>query len=166
MSADEELSSLVGSEGSPGEYRDIDESDDFADPADMEEPTYTFDFSKTSEVKDGIYHARCQRFVMGTSQNGNPQFELRVYLPELKRSLDTQLSCTEAAAGITGDSLRAMGVKPGADGTSFKRSQVEGLIFRVRIANETFEGIKRPKIKGYLPKNEQTEDVFSALDNG
>jgi hypothetical protein len=175
QTADEELESMLEAQN-PDAPSTNGKDVDFEDgEVTTENSEFTFDFSQIGEIKPGWYAAQVQEFLPGVSNAGNPKYDLKMFMPEVSRTLDTQLSLTPAAAWKTGPILRVLGVNApdmadaqGRKMARFKRSDILGTVCRVQIALESYTppgGQTRdvPKIVGWEPADKAALALFAEL---
>ncbi len=161
--ADPELDAMLGIDGEG--------KDPFAEEGGGEPISAidSFDFSASEGIKDGEYHARVQEFTKDIAvSSGNPIYTVKVYMPEVNRSLSGILSLMPAALGPTGTALRALGNRPSPDGDG-KMGQIDrtaqiGRLCRVVVKSEIYNGNLTPKIVGWRPPDEKTKKLFDEID--
>jgi hypothetical protein len=143
-----------------------DAPDMFENEAGSQPQVVDFDFSGSEDLKPGKYHARVQEMWYEINANsGNPQFVVKLHLPEANRSINKSLTKTPAAMGITGANLRALGFGPSGDGSmgQIDCNKARGRVCVVEAEHSQQYG---PQIKRIYPPTEETMRYFRGLDGG
>lgn len=166
--ADADLEAMLAGNDKPPEMdspqQPLDEEDVFRG-SDTDQ-SFEFDFAGTGDIENGPYPAKVQEFLPGISQAGNPKYDVKFYLPTIKRSLDLPMSLMPAALWKTGAYLRALGVGPESERSigRFTRAQMIGKLCYVEIKNEPYEGRSIPKIVNVSPSDADCEFVFETAE--